>query len=200
MPQKRVVAVLAVLGVQLVAGCAAASQAQPAPPAAMAGAATQDGHAEADVSFSQEMITHHRLTIRLAELAPDRSDTAYVRDLAGKLVAAEQKDITQMTSWLRSWKAEVPDESHAGHDMPGMESGTNMAGMVSADDLAALKKLSGPAFDRAWLKALADHLDAGVKMAEVAQALGKHAPTVTLARRLVEEQREEVAAIRQHLA
>ncbi|MEV0199540.1 DUF305 domain-containing protein [Nonomuraea sp. NPDC050691] len=194
MPQQRIIAVLAVLGVQLVAGCAAASQAQPAqpaPPAAVAGAATEDGHAESDVTFSQEMIVHHRLTIKLAEPAAERGGSAYVRDLARKLIAGEKKDITQMTSWLRSWKAEVPDESHAGHDMPGM---------ASAKDVEAMEGLSGAAFDRAWLKALADHLDTGVKMSEVAQAMGKHAPTVKLARRLVEEQREQVAAIKEHLS
>ncbi|GAA2296959.1 hypothetical protein GCM10010149_51800 [Nonomuraea roseoviolacea subsp. roseoviolacea] len=194
MPQQRVVAVLAVLGFQLVAGCAAVSQArpaQPAPPAAAAGAAAEGGHAESDVTFSQEMIAHHRMTIMLAEPAVERGGSAYVRDLARELIDGEKKDITQMTSWLRSWKAEVPEESHAGHDMPGM---------TSAKDVEALKGLSGSAFDRAWLKALADHLDAGVKMAEVAQAMGKHAPTVKLARRLVEEQREQVAAIKEHLA
>ncbi|MBN6050626.1 DUF305 domain-containing protein, partial [Nonomuraea sp. RK-328] len=193
MPQQRIVAIMAVLGVQLVAGCAAVSQAQPAQPAppAAAGAATEGGHAESDVTFSQEMIVHHRLTIMLAEPAVERGGSAYVRDLARKLVDGEKKDITQMTSWLRSWKAEVPDESHAGHDMPGM---------VSAKDVEAMKGLSGSAFDRAWLKALAEHLDAGVKMSEVAQAMGKHAPTVKLARRLVEEQREQVATIKENLA
>ncbi|NUW32681.1 DUF305 domain-containing protein [Nonomuraea sp. SMC257] len=194
MPQQRIVAVLAVLGFQLVAGCSAVSQAQPAqpaPPAAAAGVAAEGGHAESDVTFSQEMIVHHRMTIMLAEPAVERGGSAYVRDLARELIDGEKKDITQMTSWLRSWKAEVPEESHAGHDM---------AGMASAKDVEELKGLSGSAFDRAWLKALADHLEAGVKMSEVAQAMGKHAPTVKLARRLVEEQREQVAAIKEHLA
>ncbi|MGC5013465.1 DUF305 domain-containing protein [Streptosporangium sp. DT93] len=179
----------------LTAGCSSAAV-TPAPVVQAMGVAA--GRGDADVRFSQEMITHHRLTIRLAALAEGRTENPYVRDLAAALARDEAADIDLMSGWLRSWKAEVPEDTgyaaHASHDMPGMP------GMPSAAQLSSLERRSGASFDRLWLTVLGRHLGGGVQMSQVVIALGTHEPTARLAGRLVTEQRARIAEIAGKLA
>jgi uncharacterized protein (DUF305 family) len=51
-----------------------------------------------------------------------------------------------------------------------------------------------------WLTTLSRHLTTGVMIAQVAVATGDHPPTGDLARRIVLEQREEIAEIGQHIS
>ncbi|MEU4537253.1 DUF305 domain-containing protein [Streptosporangium sp. NPDC023825] len=173
----------------LVAGCSSA--------AVTAGTSVQavglaGDRADADVRFSQEMIPHHRQTIRLAGLVDGRSENPYVRGLAAKIKKDEAADIDLMSGWLRSWQAEVPAKGdHAAHDMPGM---------LSATQISSLERRSGSAFDKLWLSVLGKHLDSGVQMAQVVIALGRHRPTTRLAERMVTAQRAQIAEIGRKLA
>ncbi|WP_344475092.1 DUF305 domain-containing protein [Nonomuraea monospora] len=158
-------AIMALLGLLLAAGCAAAAE-------------TEKAYAQADVTFNQEMITHHQQTIQLAEAASGRAGSAYVRELAGKLIPEERADIAMMESWLRSWNETVPVRQAAG----------------SAADLP-----EGDGFDRAWLTALSEHLHHGVMMAETVRESGRHGPTLELAEKIIKVQNGELKEIGERL-
>ncbi|GAA4950132.1 hypothetical protein GCM10023334_064280 [Nonomuraea thailandensis] len=157
---------MALLGLLLAAGCAAAAE-------------TEKAYAQADVTFNQEMITHHQQTIQLAEAAAGRAGSSYVRDLAGKLIPEERADIAMMESWLRSWNETVPVKPVAamGADLP-----------------------EGDAFDGAWLRALSEHLHHGVMMAETVRKSGRHGPTLELAGKIIQVQNAELKEIGERLA
>lgn len=157
---------VALVGLLSVAGCAAA--AEPA-----------EAYEQADVRFSQQMITHHRETIQLAELGAERGN-AYVKELSGKIIPAEQADIKTMSGWLTSWKEQIPAEAEAakrGSELP-----------------------AGSGFERGWLTLLSGHLEHGIHMAKEVQSTGKHQPTRSLADRIVREQGEQLAEIGKRLA
>ncbi|MFC7640366.1 DUF305 domain-containing protein [Streptosporangium lutulentum] len=176
----------------LIAGCSAAAGESPPPAGAAAVVAGAPTRTDADVRFSQEMISHHRQTIQLAELAADRSTDTYVRELAEKIKQSESADIELMSGWLRSWKVEVPaGNDHAAHEMPGM---------LSATQISSLKRRSGSDFDTLWLGVLGKHLGSGVQMAEIVVALGQHGPTGDLARKMAAEQRARISEITERLA
>ncbi|MFB4279674.1 DUF305 domain-containing protein [Nonomuraea sp. MTCD27] len=160
-------ALVALLGLLAVSGCAAAADTQAA------------GYNQADVRFNQQMITHHRRTIQLAELAVDRGGSAYVRDLAKEIIPNEQADIREMSGWLTSWSEAVPAEE-------------------KAEEGAELRK--GAGFDRGWLTMLKGHLEHGVHMAKEVQTAGRHAPTRRLADRIIQVQSGELTAIAERLA
>lgn len=165
----------ALLCATLAGGCAASAAESPAAMAA---------YDQQDVAFSQEMITHHRQTIQLAELVAKRTDTPYVRELSQKLETNEKADIEKMSSWLKSWQVSVPAE-----DTKGV-----------AQQVAQLSSKSGKAFDTLWLSLISQHLDHGVMMASSAQSGGKHGPTIEMAARLVTEQTAQIAEIKEHQA
>jgi uncharacterized protein (DUF305 family) len=149
------------------------------------------GYNPADLAFSQQMIPHHLQTIQLAELAEERSDDAYVRQVAAKLKTKERDDIELMSSWLRSWGAAVPSAPpRKGHTMPGM---------LTPAQLTALERREGEAFDRLWLSALATHLGSGITMAETVRAGGQHKPTAALVDALIAEQSALIAELGQRV-
>jgi uncharacterized protein (DUF305 family) len=115
---------------------------------------------EGDVSFAQGMIPHHQQAVEMADMAldPARKAGTAVTDLATRIKGAQGPEISLMTSWLTAWNQPVmagmkpgetmpPGASMEGMDMDGMEMGA-MDGMMSAAEMTALSKASGPEFDK----------------------------------------------------
>ncbi|TDD23229.1 DUF305 domain-containing protein [Nonomuraea diastatica] len=144
-----------------------------------ASASAQDGYGPADVRFNQQMIIHHRQTIQLAELAAERTATAWVKELSGKLIAGDKADIEAMSGWLKSWNEQVPSEQPA----------------KEGEELRA-----GPGFDRGWLTMVSEHLRHGIHMAEEVRTSGRHQPTLQLAGRIIRNQNAELSGIAERLA
>lgn len=54
------------------------------------------GAADIDAAFASMMIDHHEGAITMAELAGERSERQEIRDLAGRIIAAQQREIETM--------------------------------------------------------------------------------------------------------
>lgn len=53
-----------------------------------------------DVAFVCSMIPHHRGAIAMAEAELKHGDDPWARELAGKIIAAQQQEIADMLAWL----------------------------------------------------------------------------------------------------
>jgi uncharacterized protein (DUF305 family) len=104
----------------------------------------------ADVQFAQMMIPHHQQAVEMADLAATRAADPEIKQLAAIIKAARQPEIDTMTGWLTSWKQ--PTAQAGGHNMPGM--GGAMPGMMSDQDMTALKAASSVDFDRQFARAM----------------------------------------------
>ena len=151
---------------------------------------------EADVTFAQDMIRHHRQATEMAALAPTRSVDVEILTLAENIEAAQAPEIETMTGWLREWGEEVPPEmsgdmDHSGHaDMPGM---------MSAEDMTALEGTSGREFDEMFLTMMIEHHTGAIEMAKTEENEGKYADAVKLAATIQQEQADEIALMEQLL-
>lgn len=56
-----------------------------------------------DKAFLAEMIMHHQGAVAMAELALANSKHQEIKDLAQKIIAAQNAEITQMQAWQNSW-------------------------------------------------------------------------------------------------
>lgn len=157
-----------------------------------AAAPTAARHNAHDVSFAQGMIPHHRQAVVMADLAPARASSSGVRDLAAKIKRAQDPEINTMSDWLDRWQEKVPDSmpatdapgaEHAGHDMPGMMSGA---------DMAELDELSGAAFDRAFLRMMIRHHRGAIDMARTERDNGAYRPATSLAKSIASSQTAEI--------
>lgn len=176
-----------------------------------AGAESSDESAEfnnADVTFVQGMIPHHRGALAMAQMADGRAEDPRVTELANRIEAAQEPEIETMTGWLEEWGEPLPAETddsmgsmdHGSTDMGGMDmEGVDMEGM-SAEDMAALEAASGPEFDRMWLEMMGIHHRGAVEMARTEIAEGSNADAVALAEEIADSQAAEIEEMETLLA
>lgn len=148
---------------------------------------------EADVTFAQGMIPHHRQAVRMSELALERAEDPEVLALAAEIAAAQEPEILTMTAFLEAWGAEVPAEGmDASMEMEGMDHG-GMAGMMSPEQMAELETAEGAAFDEMFLTLMVEHHEGAVDMAETELDEGQNPTAQELAQAIVDTQESEIA-------
>ena len=152
---------------------------------------------EADVSFAQGMLPHHRQAVEMSELALDRAEDPVVLALAEEISAAQEPEIQTMTAFLEAWGAEVPKEdmSMEGMDQGGdesMEGMEGMAGMMSPEDMAALESAEGAEFDEMFLQMMVEHHEGAVDMARTELDEGETPTALELAQAIVDTQESEI--------
>ena len=59
-----------------------------------------------DEAFIGAMIPHHRSAIRMADVALEKSDNPQIEELAGEIVQAQEREISQMQTWRNEWYPE----------------------------------------------------------------------------------------------
>ncbi|MEU0651017.1 DUF305 domain-containing protein [Streptomyces albogriseolus] len=138
--------------------------------------ASQGRHNTADVTFAKGMIPHHRQAVEMADLAPDRAQSAEVKKLAADIEKAQAPEIEKLSGWLTSWGEAVPAEGAMDHSLHG-----GMEGMMSAEEMTALENASGKAFDTAFMEMMIKHHEGAVEMAKTEQADGAHTPARKMA-------------------
>lgn len=151
-------------------------------------------HNDADVKFSQEMIVHHRGAIAMAKLAGTRAANADVKALAVKIEAAQDPEIATMSTWLKSWGAEVPAADSGMSGAGGMDHGSSaMPGMMTDQEMAGLEKSMGADFDTMFLQMMTKHHEGAITMAKEQQSKGQNPDAKALAAKIVADQTAEIA-------
>ncbi|AWS41737.1 DUF305 domain-containing protein [Streptosporangium sp. 'caverna'] len=144
-------------------------------------------HNAADVSFSQQMISHHRQAVAMAELAAGRAFSPEVKALATRIKAEQGPEIGTMSGWLKTWGERVPGDmpgaDHPGHDMPGM---------MSTEEMDRLSKASGKTFDTMFLQMMIAHHRGAVAMAGTERSTGSYPPAKDLAEAIIASQNKEI--------
>lgn len=183
----------------ILTGCAsgADTSAGSAPPGSSTSAGAQGEHNDADVTFAQGMIPHHRQAVEMADLAAGRSTNPAVLELAARIGGGQQPEIDTMTGWLQEWGAEVPAAGGGMGGMAGMDHGGmggmgGMNGMMTPEQMQGLQQASGPAFDRSFLEMMTGHHRGAVEMAQVELRDGADPRALELAQTIIDTQQAEI--------
>lgn len=144
---------------------------------------------DADVTFAQSMIPHHKQAVEMSKLADGRASDSEVKKLAGQIEAAQDPEINTMTGWLKSWGKPTETESMPGMDHSGME---GMDGMMSDKDMKDLEGKKGKDFDRAFSEMMIEHHKGAITMAKDEQKNGKNGDAKKMAADIVKGQSTEV--------
>jgi uncharacterized protein (DUF305 family) len=59
-----------------------------------------------DKAFIDNMIPHHESAIEMAQVVLEESENPEIREIAGAIVDAQEREIEQMTSWRDEWYPE----------------------------------------------------------------------------------------------
>ena len=149
------------------------------------GSSPSAGVGDADVMFASMMIVHHEQAIEMSDivLAASGIDPA-VTELAERIKAAQGPEIEQLEGWLDEW-----DVSSDDRDASGMDHGD---GMMSEDDLTALREAEGTAASRLFLKQMIMHHEGAVEMAQAQVDEGSDPEAVELAQTIIDAQTDEI--------
>lgn len=136
-----------------------------APPPAAA-VTVPPAHVAADVAFMQEMIHHHAQAIAMVELLKTRTTRDDMKRFAQRIEISQNDEIQAMKTWLTDRKADVPMDHGHGAMMVNGAMMAAMPGMLTADQMAALERARGPAFDQLFLTGMIQHHEGALAMVD----------------------------------
>lgn len=116
--------------------------------------------ATADVQFMQGMIVHHAQAVEMTALIEVQTENADVRSLGARISHSQADEIRFMKRWLVSRGQPVADAMHSMHMHHGKMSHDQMGlmpGMLTAEQMNALRKARGAEFDRLFLTGMIQH-------------------------------------------
>jgi uncharacterized protein (DUF305 family) len=113
---------------------------------------------EADVKFMQGMIMHHSQAVEMTALISSHTHNKALEELGDRISSSQADEMKMMKRWLAA-RGEATSMEMAG--MSGMDaSGKPMAlmpGMLTPEQMEALRNARGPEFDRLFLEGMIQH-------------------------------------------
>jgi uncharacterized protein (DUF305 family) len=104
----------------------------------------------------QGMIMHHAQAVEMTALIESHTENKDVRSLGARISHSQSDEINFMKRWLTSRGQPI---SSSMHDMHHMNHGSMMLmpGMLTAEQMEALRKARGAEFDRLFLTGMIQH-------------------------------------------
>ena len=111
-----------------------------------------------DVMFLQQMIPHHRQALVLSRLAPERTNSKTILELAKKIETSQEDEILFMQSWLTDRDESQQHSMHTSH--------IQMMGMATQEQINELSNLVSVNFDELFLRLMITHHHGAIKMVD----------------------------------
>lgn len=134
-----------------------------------------------DHDFAMMLKMHHQGAVEMADLEISKGTNAQVKALAGKIKAANQKEITELTQFLSSHKPVSSASTLGQNGMKMMQGGTHSMTGKTDHDFASM---------------MAQHHQQGIDMAKAFLKEGKTSIMKTMANNVVRMQTKEMAELK----
>ena len=123
--------------------------------------ATLPPRSSADVQFMQGMIMHHAQAVEMTALIESHTQNKDVSSLGARISRSQSDEIKFMKRWLasRGQPTSMHDmsDTHMSHGDMSHESMALMPGMLTAEQMEALRKARGEEFDHLFLTGMIQH-------------------------------------------
>ena len=120
---------------------------------------------QAEVEFMQGMIMHHAQAVEMTALISSHTENKDLRLLGDRISSSQSDEIKFMKRWLTARGERV---SMAMPGMKDMDTSTHpmplMPGMLTAEQMAALRKAKGDEFDHLFLSGMIQHHNGALTM------------------------------------
>lgn len=134
---------------------------------------------QAERTYLEEMIPHHQEAIESSKELLKRSSNADVKRLAETIIVGQEKEITDMKAWYKTWY--------------GVEYTDSKNTMKMMRDLS---NLNGSDLDKAFMEAMIEHHAHALEMGQAINPYIQHEEIRTLAVAIAETQAEEIISMR----
>ena len=121
-----------------------------------------------DVEFMQGMIHHHAQAVEMVALMKTRTQNKELLLLGARISHTQADEINMMKRWLKA-RGEKTEPSMPKMDMKGHHhhhQETLMPGMLTAEQMDALKNAEGAEFDSLFLKGMIQHHTGALAMVD----------------------------------
>src|ERR1700730_892781 len=127
--------------------------------------ATLPPQSPADVEFMQGMIMHHSQAVEMTALIPSHTENKELRSLGARISSSQSDEIKFMRRWLaaRGEPLSMPTAQMPGVDMSHQHTAL-MPGMLTAEQMEALRKGKGAEFDHLFLIGMIQHHNGALTM------------------------------------
>ncbi len=145
-----------------------------------------------DIAYISMMIDHHKGAVEMAQAILKVSKDARIRKAAQEIIALQNKEITQLTNWLRSWYGVAPSQRYMAMmraDMQAMMD-TALMGMMPGH---------GSSPDRAFLEGMIPHHQEAVEMSRLCLQKAARAELKRFCHGVISVQSREIEQYRQWL-
>jgi uncharacterized protein (DUF305 family) len=122
---------------------------------------------QADIEFMQGMIMHHSQAVDMTALIPSHTQNKELSLLGARISSSQSDEIKFMKHWLQARREPIsmampgmPEMDMSGKPMP------LMPGMLSPEQMEALRKAKGPEFDHLFLTGMIQHHKGALTMVE----------------------------------
>lgn len=130
--------------------------------------------ARKDVEFMQGMIHHHAQAVEMAALIEARTSNKELRLLGARISHSQAEEMRFMERWLAlrgeptAMSTPKAAGGHSHHHMPGMEMAAPMLmpGMLTPQQMEALRNAKGADFDRLFLTGMIQHHEGALVMVQ----------------------------------
>src|SRR6202043_1804210 len=127
--------------------------------------ATLPPRSQADGEFMRDMITHHSQAVEMTALISSHTESKHLLSLGARISSSQSDEIKFMKRWLAA-RGELV--SKATPEMPGMdmprEKMVLMPGMLTPEQMEALRKAKGAEFDGLFLTGMIQHHNGALTM------------------------------------
>jgi uncharacterized protein (DUF305 family) len=124
---------------------------------------------QADVEFMQGMIMHHSQAVDMTALIPSHTENKELRTLGARISSSQSDEIKFMRRWLAArGQSSMATAKMSDHEMPGMDMAhygmALMPGMLTPEQMDALRKAKGAEFDQLFLTGMIQHHNGALTM------------------------------------
>jgi uncharacterized protein (DUF305 family) len=161
LPPKALATVVAATAALTLSACTVNNNAAPAASSSASGTmdegmmGNETKLSAADIMFLQMMIPHHEQAIEMSKLAMTNTKNVEVLALAARIQAEQQPEIATMKKLLTDAGQPLMSDHIMGDN-----------GMMSGDDMDALKTAKDTEFDVMYLSGMIDHHNGAITMAD----------------------------------
>lgn len=142
-----------------------------------------------DIAYMSMMIEHHKGAVEMAQAILEVSKDARVRRAAQDIIAVQNREVTQLTAWLRGWYGVAPSKLYMGMMRDDMKTMMN----------TAMTGIKGQSPDRAFLEGMIPHHQDAIDMSELALKKAARAELRRFAQGVIDVQAREIEQYREWL-
>lgn len=148
---------------------------------------------DADVVFAAQMVPHHAQAVEMSEIILSKNPPAEVAALARQIKNAQAPEIEQLNRILRDLGEPSDPSAHREH-------GGGHGGMMTDEDLAALRAATGSEATTLYLTAMIAHHQGAIEAADTQIGNGRHSAAIELAKKIRQDQAAEIATMEKLLS